>query len=354
MLTLTNEQQLACEAIADWLATDKQTFALAGYAGTGKTTVVASLLDALPTKTKPVVVAPTGKAAHVLTTKGVPAMTIHRFCYQCRGEDDEGNPLFDFLGVGDVEDLLVIVDESSMVDGRIYRDLLSTGARLLFIGDHGQLAPVGEDPGIMRNADFKLETVLRQAGDSPILDFAHRVRIGWTPKLTYESGTVDVCVIQSAEADEFLSGFDKRPDVYLCGTNKVRCFLNEHKRTKANLEQVVVLRNNYSQGVFNGQVFECEVLDRNAEGHPYMGLIEGRRRFFDELGWLNEKPGFGGDMPEDYILADYGYALTVHKSQGSEWDHVVVYADKNWGSDIERWKYTAATRARKRLTWILP
>lgn len=354
MLTLTSEQQLACEAIADWIGTEKQTFALAGYAGTGKTTVVASLLDALPQRTKPVVVAPTGKAAHVLTTKGVPAMTIHRFCYQCSGEDAEGNPLFDFLGVGDIEDLLVIVDESSMVDGRIYRDLLSTKAKLLFIGDHGQLAPVGEDPGIMSNADFKMEKILRQAEDSPILNFAHRVRMGWSPKLDFDSGTVDVQVVRSGDADEFLSSFDKRPDVYLCGTNKIRCFLNENQRTKENLEKIVVLRNNYSQQVFNGQVFECEVIGRDPKGHPCMGIMDGRRRLFDETGWLNEKPGFGGDLPDDFILADYGYALTVHKSQGSEWDHVVVYADKSWGADLNRWRYTAATRARKRLTWILP
>lgn len=351
---LTTEQQLACEAIADWIGTEKQTFALAGYAGTGKTTVVAALLDALPEKTKPVVVAPTGKAAHVLTTKGVPAMTIHRFCYQCSGEDEEGNPLFDFLGVGDIEDLLVIVDESSMVDGRIYRDLLSTKAKLLFIGDHGQLAPVGEDPGIMSNADFKLEKILRQAEDSPILNFAHKVREGWNPTLSYDSGTNDVEVIRSENVDEFLSGFDKRPCVYLCGTNKIRCYLNDNQRTKANLEQVVVLRNNYSQGVFNGQVFECEIRSRNSEGHPMIGEINGRMAMFDKAGWLSEKPSLSGLMPDDFILADYGYALTVHKSQGSEWDHVVVYADKTWGADLNRWRYTAATRARKRLTWILP
>lgn len=353
-LTLTQEQSNALDRIVDWAKKkESRQFTLAGYAGTGKTTIMRTVIDQLPKGLDVVVAAPTGKAASVLCDKGVPATTIHRLCYQCKGENEEGQVMFDFLDHRvDRDDLLVIIDEASMVDQRIYEDLKTTGCRLLFVGDHGQLAPVGKDPGLMANPDCRLETILRQAEDSPIISFAHHLRCGGDPEEWKHSRIqCDVTVMRERS---WIPEFDKGVDVWLCGTNAIRTILNSRKRRDGDTERIVVLRNDYRLGLMNGQTFEATAVERHPDTkHPVTGVVDGRFVQFHPAAWLAqefERPEYG----DRRLLADYGHCLTVHKSQGSEWPVVAVYADRRGGDDLARWRYTAATRAKDELVWVVP
>jgi len=345
---LNAEQQAAVAQVLAWAeSSNPNRFVLAGLAGTGKTTIVKHLLETRKDLFR-AVLAPTGKAAYVLQQKGVAATTIHRFCYTLAGESAKG-PEFDFVGILKGRGVIV-VDEASMIDSRVLGDLLHSGARFLLVGDHGQLPPVGHDPGIMRTPNVRLETICRQAQGDPILTLAHAVRKGAHPHSFLGQGIVK-------RAEEHEDGPESA--TVLVGSNEARCNLNRQMRQTCALDQgiekVLVLRNDYGQELFNGQVLDVEVRERDDHGHPVSGIYDGHRIWFWDQGWLQPKPDFQDfDRGSGLIAADYGYALTVHKAQGSEWDRVEVLEDCTPGGDANRWRYTAITRAKKHLTYLLP
>jgi exodeoxyribonuclease-5 len=117
----------------------------------------------------------------------------------------------------------------------------------------------------------------------------------------------------------------------------------------------VGLRNNYKVQFFNGQIAELTITDilgdRMAYGNLNMdGVV--RTVVLDTSSFLREGKGEERELPGS-VQCDFGYALTCHKSQGSEWDNVCVY-DDTWSDmkDHQRWCYTAATRAKKGLVWV--
>lgn len=346
-LTLNAEQQAAVAGVLAWAEDPKASkrFVLAGLAGTGKTTLVSHLLETRADLFR-AVLAPTGKAAYVLQTKGVPASTIHRFCYRLARETSAG-PEFDFRGIAEGRGVIV-VDESSMIDATILGDLTGTGLRFLFVGDHGQLPPVGRDPYLMNRPNIRLETICRQAEGDPILALAHAVRTRREPCEFLGQGIVKR-LHEHEEGD--------LPVTVLVGSNEWRCDLNRAQRRSADSERIVVLRNDYREDVYNGQVLDLEHVERDHHGHPLTGLVTdtGQRLWFWEGGWLKAKADFSAfDREAGQVAADYGYALTVHKAQGSEWDRVEVLEDCTPGGDAARWRYTAVTRAKKHLTYLLP
>jgi exodeoxyribonuclease-5 len=349
VLELNKEQQGAVDAVLSWAERgEPQTFTLAGLAGTGKTTIVGHLMSTHPELFAPVVVAPTGKAAQVLVAKGVDATTIHSFCYKFSKHERDGSPVFDFRGVA--QGSIVVCDEASMVDAKILKDLLSTGVRFLFVGDHGQLPPVGEDPGLMRTADVTLETICRQAEGNPIVKFAHALRRGEHPGDHLGGGIVQ-------HAEEYDDRADTPETAILVGSNAERCRLNETMRRNGTTERIVVLRNERRWRLFNGQVFEATDVVRDKNGHPQEARLGDRSYPFWPDAWLQPKPDsmqyFIEHKNHGPVMADYGYALTVHKAQGSEWDRVVVFEDCTPGGDSARWRYTAATRAKKDLVYLV-
>jgi exodeoxyribonuclease-5 len=185
---LSVDQQAVADQVANYvqdLTHAGNELALGGYAGTGKSTVLGYLRSTGTLPTGTVYLAPTGKAAHVLRSKGLAASTIHSFLYLYQGlveeTDDDGDPTGKLKPVfadkdthDDVE--LIVVDEASMVNDKLYDDLCALSCPILWVGDHGQLAPVGGDPGIMRDPRLRLEQVHRQAQGSDILAIAHDVR----------------------------------------------------------------------------------------------------------------------------------------------------------------------------------
>lgn len=336
---------------------DRKLVTLGGWAGAGKTTLIAHMLR----RSKAKVCAFTGKAAFVLTTKGVPATTIHSLIYQCfQACDDCGkgegsckcaSPAFKlrWSRVPDIDAELVIVDEASMVDRRLLDDLESFGVPLLCVGDHGQLEPVGDDPKLMRDPDIRLETIHRQAADSPIIRFAHHVRQGHEP----ESFGPATTVMQGLPAD-------LRPyDAILCGFNKTRVAVNAKVRRQLGFagllvkgERVICRRNDKEHGIFNGMLATVERVDGET-----IDVVDDMGTRFKRVPFMPaqlDAEQVMKDPPKGSTLWMRGYCITVHSSQGSEWDRVLVLEQlaKIW--EPARWRYTAATRAAKELTWCLP
>jgi len=174
MIDLSPDQARALEEIERWRTSSTKRLTLGGYAGTGKTTLIRELINQHDAS----VCAFTGKAAFVLQSKGVEATTMHRLLYRPVRVGGEVR----FVKVQDLPTELVIVDEASMVDKVLMRDLESFPVKVLYVGDHGQLEPVGDDPGLMRDPDIRLEQIHRQASGSPIIQFAHHVREGHAPR----------------------------------------------------------------------------------------------------------------------------------------------------------------------------
>src|SRR5215207_4926675 len=176
------QQEEALRRVAAWLKEGTpQLFRLFGYAGTGKTTLARHVAEAVEGEVA--FGAFTGKAASVLRQKGChEASTIHSMIYRTR-ESDEGGPLFAINRSGPASQAdLIVIDECSMVDAELGRDLLSFGKPVLVLGDPAQLPPV-KGGGFFTDAepDIMLTEVHRQARDNPIIRLSMTIRDGGRP-----------------------------------------------------------------------------------------------------------------------------------------------------------------------------
>lgn len=342
-----------------------------GGPGTGKTTTIKGILDILARRVQKVVLgAPTGRAAKRLSeATGREASTVHRLLEASGGEDkpffqrDEDHPL-------DAD--VVIIDEVSMMDICLMRALLAAvppGCRLVLVGDVDQLPAVG--PGnvladIIR-ADVipvvRLRDVFRQAAESPIVANAHRINRGQPPECT-DSGDFQLIATddpqQAAEAVVRLcrdvlpaAGYDARTQVQVlspmhrlaCGVENLNRLLqaalnppgpDKPELTLANItyrlgDKVMQRRNDYAKGVFNGDIGLIARLDEESVTVAYPdGDVDYERAELDEL-----QPA---------------YAMSVHKSQGSEYPVVILLLLPQHHIMLQRnLLYTAVTRAREKV-----
>jgi exodeoxyribonuclease-5 len=353
-LDFGTDQQAALDKILDWRARCLRGGApfltLGGYAGTGKTTLVSYLVEQWPNTA---VCALTGKAVHVLRSKGAEAQTIHSLIYVPRV--DNGKVRFvRRRTLGGIE--TIIVDEASMIDHVLMHDLLSFGIPVLFVGDHGQLEPIGTNPGLMRDPDVRLERVHRQALDNPILRLATAFREG-RPVRRWSDPKGRLRVAGRGDFHRLVG-----PEVQIiCGFNSTRHRVNARVRELRGVgrdlvapgETLICLRNHKACGVFNGQ--QVRVLSVAREGRRTVELeveADGGRSLM--LPALREQ--FGRDLFKDFrskevALMDYGYALTAHKAQGAEWDAILALEEIGRSWDARRWRYTVATRAARRLVY---
>jgi len=368
------QQEMALKDVRGWLRQPDgpQVFRLFGYAGTGKTTLAREVeriaRDEGNTKKSDVLYgAFTGKASLVMRSKGCRnASTIHSLIYENESEDSGAPPRFTLNPDSDVKNAaLVIIDECSMVDEPLGTDLLSFGTKVLVIGDPEQLPPV-KGAGFFTNTkpDFMLTEVHRQARDNPIIRMSMEIREG--KRLRYgDFGAVRVCP-KSDIGEAVVMGADQ----VLCGLNRTRHAYNKFIRLRKGIEEnhplagerLVCLKNNRSKGFFNGGIYRVvEVREVKSERiilhvapedagrtekeveieiHPF--FLEGRE---DELPW---------EVRKTYDEFTFGYVLTVHKSQGSQWDDVVLYDQSGaFREDRSRWLYTGVTRAAKSLTVVM-
>jgi exodeoxyribonuclease-5 len=342
---LEGEQADALASIKDFLAGAKQYFCLHGLAGTGKTTVIATLARKLPNCT---LVAPTGKAASVLARKtGLEALTLHRLLYT--PEVDEKGNLVGFVArhqPGELADHVVLVDEASMCGMGLAGDLLRTGARVVASGDPGQLPPVNQEP-FSTKADVTLREIRRQAAGSSIIHQAHEVRAG----RCYTSVDENFQIIDRREAMRRLEW----ADIVLCWRNETRHRLSRFIRWRRRRLPVEALPNrgepvmcleNQPSGIMNGELFTVRDFD----------LVHGIL-LEDGPGWIAD-PWFewlspNEKQPRQRASFALGYAITTHKSQGSEWPNVLVL-DEFTGADRVRWLYTSITRASAAICIVPP
>jgi len=209
-MRLSEDQQEAMSQIEAWLKTDKQVFALGGYAGTGKTTLI-NPIRRLMVGRRVAVAAYTNRAAMVLCSKGIrDAQTIHQLMYDMVSKEPMRFERRSHLPYD-----LVIVDESSMIGDTVNRDLTYFGKKVLYVGDPGQIGPVNDGESVITNPDYCLTTPHR-FDNSSIEARANLVREG-----------KPVSGIHKAQAD--LSAYD----VILCYTNEKRRWLNSRIRGKA-------------------------------------------------------------------------------------------------------------------------
>lgn len=372
-ITPTAEQQCALDLIEAFLNDKTQReFRLGGYAGTGKTSILA-LLNCETTENIEYV-SLCGKACEVLRSKGIGAKTIHSTVYGITGKGEDGKlPKFEVKDLSDVD--LLVCDEASMISKKIYDDIYDSNVKkILFVGDHGQLPPIGNDSiNLMEKLDYKLTKVMRQAKHNPIIKASMDVRKGRYVHQTIENSYGKVEVGRDEIKDKYLetchNGFID--SVIITDTNKRRIRLNQGVRNVRGFvenkiydgERIVILSNSPNQKLYNGTVFIARtpkfigkliVTDKQNKKQLLENVWEvmnGERKLTIRLG---ETGVYNRDIP----IATYGYALTCHKSQGSEFDNVFANLyDGYWLDDHKKFQYTIVTRAKKSLylldTWTI-
>jgi exodeoxyribonuclease-5 len=361
VVNLTSEQRVVAEGVLSGLAKGRPVTTVGGLAGTGKSVLAAYLADRLPSYA---VAAFTGKAAHVLCEKGVArARTIHSLIYVPEEVylRRPGGGLVKGVAYNLRDDLDVagiLVDEASMVSRALYADLTTFGLPVAFLGDHAQLPPVGDDPGLMRDPQFRLETVHRNAGE--ILHFAAHLRAGqWASRWrAVPGGGRDVSLVAPARPLDHMPGVDQT----IVAFNRDRVRLNRQYREQVLHrsgplpvagDRLIVLRNTKRFHLRNGQ--QLTAVDVIDGGLMVVQTGDGRRLEIDytKAAFNEAKPEFDPD-PTAPVPLDFAYAVTCHKAQGSEWQSGLVLEQccPHW--EHPRWAYTAATRFRRRLLWMLP
>lgn len=351
-MPLTVEQKDVIKKIMGGLSSH-QVQTLGGYAGTGKSTVIKVLLQAMHQKAYSFCAcAYTGKATNVLRKKGMHANTIHSTIYQPY-KNEQGETIWDLIPADKIELAGIdgfIVDEASMVSKEIHQDLVSFGKPIIYVGDHGQLEPIGSSFNLMQNPMYKLEQVHRNAGE--IAHFANHLRQG-NSAISFKGAKQVQIVADSAIQERHLASVDQ----IICAFNKTRVKLNERVRVEKRIqytyiakgEKVICLRNNRKQGLFNGmqgivkKVHPNERFDFISDDKFY----EKVRYDPDQFGL--EKSDF--EFGQSANPFDYAYAITCHKAQGDEWNNIIVYEQRCDKWDNIRWAYTAASRAKKGLIW---
>ncbi len=349
-------------SVARWLqAGDRPIFRLFGYAGTGKTTLARHIAAGVDGDV--VFAAFTGKAALVLREKGCPeASTIHSLIYRSRGSGETGPRFVLNRQSAAAKAKLVVIDECSMVDEDLGRDLLGFGTPVLVLGDPAQLPPVkGAGYFTEHPPDAMLTEVHRQAKDDPIIGLSIRVREGGAlERGAYgESRVISRREIEAdaiLKADQVLVGLNKSRRAY---TTRIRQLLGFRDPMPAAGETLVCLRNDKTKGLLNGGLFTIKKLAAEQEGRIVMDVapeeerrsvrVEVPREFFEGR---EGELAFAARRKADEF--DYGYVLTVHKAQGSQWDEVVLF-DESYAfrEHRARWLYTGLTRAAKRLTAVV-
>lgn len=387
-ITLSEDQKLAHDALVDfWKVANKKDrpeefkgyITMGGFAGTGKTTTISKTVEKIAESKKDRIgiafCALTGKASNVLRSKldffdadldycG----TIHSLMYR---PVIKNKIIRGWKRVESIDYDLIVVDEASMVNGEIFRDLMSYKKPIIAVGDHGQLPPISGDFNLMGKPDIRLETIHRQAADNPIIQLSLSVRKNFRIQAAkFGEGVEKVVVSDLAKVVSLMidpKAADKMP-LFLCAFNATRVFLNRvirqslgiRKREPVAGDRVICLRNNRDAGIYNGMTGVIQKISSNGkdtyraeikmdgESDCYEGLIS-KYQFGQPSTPSNWNVHKQGD------LFDFGYCLTVHKSQGSESPNVVLIEQRipNYDDrDFSKWLYTGITRAKETLLII--
>ncbi len=267
----------------------------------------------------------------------------------------------------------LIVDECSMVDQQMGMDLLSFGIPIIVMGDPMQLPPVGGGGFLTdRTPDILLTEVHRQAKESGILRLATDIRInggfsripGYYGKDCVVANKDDIPNFQKVilETDQVLVG--KNVTRHVCNT-RYRILTHRDGPIPVGGDKIVCLRNNHKIGILNGSLWRVHESQRNPEESSVVDMSisseEDGGLGLTVSSWEHNFIGTEKELAlkrwerRDYEEFDFGYALTVHKSQGSQWDDVVLIDESGAFRDSRtRWLYTGVTRAAKKLHLVNP
>lgn len=355
--SLSQEQRDAVD-----LAMNSRISIITGGAGSGKTTLIRSIVNNCKGRLKCVLCAPTGKAARNLYEKtGVPARTVHGALGTRPDEDFLSPVVWDDIGV-------VIVDEASMLTLEMFSGIISrmnSNCRLVLIGDTNQLKPVGignvlEDVISLRAPVIHLESNHRQTEVSEALlyNVTKFSAIRTIEDLCFDNsfkllpmdsrGTYDSVVREAAESYQrgenvqVLTPFNQKTVLSAESLNLgIRNLLNPDREGLEKMciednifydgDKVMILKNDNGRKCYNGDI---GILKINSANSTYLiDLLDGRTPVWS---FCQESP--------DLVLA---YAITIHKSQGSEYDKIIMPIIKEFSCMLNRnLLYTAFSRAR--------
>ena len=392
-MELTEKQEKGLETILTRYNLGLKYTTISGYAGTGKSTLVKFAIAALGVREDRVAYATfTGKAAEVLRKKGnTGACTLHKLLYDHFPKPGGG---FIRKPKTSLDYDVVVVDEVSMAPKSMIDMLLSHRVYVIFLGDPFQLPQINKDEShdILENAHIFLDEVMRQAAESEIIQISMKIRNG--EPIDFMKGKEVIIIPKS----ELVEGHLTWADQILCGTNATRENINRQMREIYGFsglpqdgEKMICLRNywddcadngdalvngttgilrnpfetfrmipNYIpidnhrmdviQGDFvtsDGSTFNSVEMDKKLLIDGVKCITDGRILF--RLGKLKNK--IGDIVPREFA---FGYAITTHKAQGSEWDKVLVIEEKFPFPKEEhaRWLYTAVTRASEKLVLV--
>jgi len=404
-------QEKALDKIATWLAdpSGKPTFYLAGPAGSGKSTITKWAVADVEGRI--VYCAPTGKAALVMRRKGCNgAKTIHQTIYRPAGDPPSPEVIAKLReeikrlyaanepGARATADKLVeqlkrteeeakrkgprfslnlesmlrgaavgVIDECSMIDQYVGHDLESFGTKLLVIGDPNQLPPVyGAGYFTSREPDAYIDEIHRQALDSPILRLADLARRGERLPVGAIGEGVDVRRYGDATLEQRALG----AEMIIVGRNRTRHASNAKIRrllgrgdapAPVQGDRVICRRNNHELGLLNGSswtIDRCVPDMEKMTAKIEVRSAEDEREHVECSTWLHHfmarEDELLGHSRRDHDEFSYGWAITAHSAQGSQYDDVLVFDEsKQFGKDANKHLYTAITRAAKTLTVVV-
>lgn len=399
-MMLTKKQEEGLKICLERYKNSQRYTVIAGYAGTGKSTLVKFLVSALEqqcgidSEYDVCYCAYTGKACQVLQKKGnKPVSTLHKLLWEFKPRSDgtffkQRNEILGYK--------IVIVDECSMVDSNILQELgTHKETHFIFLGDPGQLPPVyssndiGKQDGnsLLKHPHVFLTEVMRQAQESEIIKLSMEIREG--KKLELFKGNE----VQIISKSELVEGHLLWADQVICATNATRLALNKQIRELNGLsgelqdgDKVICLRNYWEtfsltgEPIVNGTIGylndtystfiklpwdnmrQVDLYSATLEtdvGEFYTNLTIDKKVLEDGKSSITFKDSTkirNHKLLKDMLPLEftYGYAITAHKSQGSEWDKVLVL-EEDFPFDKEehqKWLYTAATRAAKKLVIV--
>lgn len=378
-MAFSPQQEAALARVNEWLETGEEPiFRLFGFAGTGKTTLAKYFAENVKGHVQ--YGAFTGKACQVLRNKGcLNAATLHSMMYKA-DTDLKGHTKFKLNLYESILRFskLVILDEVSMIGPELGRDLMKFGKKVLVLGDPAQLPPVKAGDGYFMKGEHlpsdkpevMLTEVHRQAAENPIIRLSMDIREGRGLKNIPKDDERLVLTDYPTVA------MGKAADQIICGTNRSRDTKNRRMRGLLGFEgtfptageRLICLRNNSTNGLFNGQMWQVSEIGekkgyRDEEGNNLPDHLELHATSLDDSGIVSTRvmrEMFEGGydkvdwrMKRNFDEFDFGYCITCHKAQGSQWDNVLLFDESRaFSGDAQAWLYTAVTRAAEKLTIV--
>lgn len=395
MITLNRKQEEARKmAVEWWNSKTKEPFVVLGAAGTGKSSCVASIIESIGIHEDEVTfVAYTGKAASVLTKKGLFATTIHKLIYDPIVDEDTNEVNFILKQSLPSNLKLIVIDEISMVSEKLYNDLIKfDDIRIIALGDPYQLKPVeGKMCELVNKPNIELTEVMRQGKDNPIIYLATKAR---NKEMIQVGNYGDNCIVVSkdnlyleyfADSDQIIAG--KNITVQKMNNFYRRKILNIETLLPEENEKLICLRNNWnlevaengiSQPLVNGLTgYITNVKNHNSNletikfdfrpdyftDHNFSNVISDRLYFTDKIKDDNElynqydkykevlyrRKNYCELTSTQINKFTYGYCITCYKMQGSEVDKL-LFINEFLSKDVY-WNhlYTGITRAKEKL-----